>query len=89
MVCSGGHDEEMEKAGLDFLVNQGCVAIVVHASRLPDKELLRSQPTFQRWLLLIVISPVWPTGVSGWKIAAPPGKRPDISWRTGIGALPV
>ena len=76
MVCSGGHDEEMEKAGLDFLVNQGCEALVVHA-------------TFQRWLLLIVISPVWPTGVSGWKIAAPPGKRPDISWRTGIGALPV
>ncbi len=22
MVCSGGHDEEMEKAGLDFLVNR-------------------------------------------------------------------
>lgn len=41
MVCSCGHDEEMEKAGLDFLVNQGCEAIVVHASRLPDKELLR------------------------------------------------
>ncbi len=31
----------MEKAGLDFLVNQGCEAIVAHASRLPDKELLR------------------------------------------------
>lgn len=29
MVCSGGHDEEMEKAGLDFLVNQGCEAIVM------------------------------------------------------------
>lgn len=29
------------EAGLDFLVNQGCEAIVVHASRLPDKELLR------------------------------------------------
>lgn len=43
MVCSGGHDEEMEKAGLDFLVNQGCEAIVVHASRLPDKELLRRE----------------------------------------------
>ncbi|ECJ2852527.1 LacI family transcriptional regulator [Salmonella enterica subsp. diarizonae] len=28
MVCSGGHDEDMEKAGLDFLVNQGCEAIV-------------------------------------------------------------
>ncbi|EAQ1565393.1 LacI family DNA-binding transcriptional regulator [Salmonella enterica] len=41
MVCSGGHDEEMEKAGLDFLINQGCEAIVVHASRLPDKELQR------------------------------------------------
>lgn len=41
MVCSGGHDEDMEKAGLDFLVNQGCEAIVVHASRLADKELLR------------------------------------------------
>lgn len=53
------------------------------------KSCCATQPTFQRWLLLIVISPVWPTGVSGWKIAAPPGKRPDISWRTGIGALPV
>lgn len=41
MVCSGGHDEGMEKAGLDFLINQGCEAIVVHASRLPEKELLR------------------------------------------------
>lgn len=53
------------------------------------KSCCATQPTFQRWLLLIVISPVWPTGVSGWKIAAPPGKRPDISWRTGIGASPV
>lgn len=41
MVCSGGHDEGMEKAGLDFLINQGCEAIVVHTSRLPEKELLR------------------------------------------------
>lgn len=41
MVCSGGHDEGMEKAGLDFLINQGCEAIVVHASRLAEKELLR------------------------------------------------
>ncbi|MCS2169528.1 LacI family DNA-binding transcriptional regulator [Scandinavium sp. TWS1a] len=46
MVCSGGHDESMEKAGLDFLVNQGCEAIVVHASRLSDKELLRYSAHF-------------------------------------------
>ncbi|HDT4625191.1 TPA: LacI family DNA-binding transcriptional regulator [Klebsiella oxytoca] len=41
MVCSGGHDEGMEKSSLDFLINQGCEAIVAHASRLPEKELLR------------------------------------------------
>jgi len=29
------------KSGLDFLINQGCEAIVVHASRLSEKELLR------------------------------------------------
>lgn len=53
------------------------------------KSCCATQPTFQRWLLLIVISPVWPTGVSGWKIAAPPGYRqaleeygisPDPRW---------
>ncbi|AFJ45893.1 LacI family DNA-binding transcriptional regulator [Shimwellia blattae] len=41
MVSSGGHQASMEKAGLDFLINQGCEAIVVHASRLADDELLR------------------------------------------------
>jgi LacI family transcriptional regulator len=41
MVCSGGHQESMEKSGLDFLINQGCEAIVVHASRLSDRDLLR------------------------------------------------
>lgn len=41
MVCSGGHQARLEKAGLDFLINQGCEAIVVHATRLPDQELLR------------------------------------------------
>lgn len=89
MVCSGGHDEEMEKAGLDFLVNQGCEAIVVHASRLPDKELLRYAAHFPALVVVNRYIAGILTGVSGWKIAAPPGKRPDISWRTGIGALPV
>lgn len=41
MVSSGGHQAGMEKSGLDFLINQGCEAIVVHASRLSDDELLR------------------------------------------------
>lgn len=41
MVCSGGHEARMEKSGLDFLINQGCEAIVVHASRLSDDDLVR------------------------------------------------
>ncbi|SUW64902.1 Galactose operon repressor [Buttiauxella agrestis] len=41
MVCSGGHQAELEKSGLDFLINQGCEAIVVHATRLPDHDLIR------------------------------------------------
>lgn len=41
MVCSGGHQAELEKSGLDFLINQGCEAIVVHATRLSDQDLIR------------------------------------------------
>lgn len=41
MVCSGGHQAELEKTGLDFLINQGCEAIVVHATRLSDQDLIR------------------------------------------------
>lgn len=89
MVCSGGHDEEMEKAGLDFLVNQGCEAIVVHASRLPDKELLRYAAHFpalvvvNRYIAGMANRCIWLENRSAAR------KRPDISWRTGIGALPV
>jgi transcriptional regulator, LacI family len=52
IVCNGGHDEQMEKSGLDFLVNQGCEAIVVHASRLTDKELLRYSAHFPALILV-------------------------------------
>ncbi|MGL4723715.1 MAG: LacI family DNA-binding transcriptional regulator [Scandinavium sp.] len=52
MVCSGGHDEKMEKSGLDFLINQGCEAIVVHASRLSDRELLRYSAQFPGLVLI-------------------------------------
>lgn len=41
MVCSGGHDEAQEKSGIEFLINQGCEAIVAHATRLSDHQLLR------------------------------------------------
>lgn len=84
MVCSGGHDEEMEKAGLDFLVNQGCEAIVVHASRLPDKELLRYAAHFpalvvvNRYIAVFVTPPAYvKTGMGMQR-----GRR-----RTRVGAL--
>ncbi|HHH1742740.1 TPA: LacI family DNA-binding transcriptional regulator [Yersinia enterocolitica] len=41
MVCSGGHEEELEKAGLNFLINQGCEAIVAHVTRMSEVEILR------------------------------------------------
>jgi LacI family transcriptional regulator len=41
MVCSGGHEAEQEKSGIEFLINQGCEAIVAHATRLTDEQLLR------------------------------------------------
>lgn len=41
MVCSGGHQEELEKSGLDFLINQGCEAIVAHITRMSEAEILR------------------------------------------------
>lgn len=93
--------ERVEKAmrDLNYRRNAAAIALAKRSGDMlglltgnladPFFARLATQPTFQRWLLLIVISPVWPTGVSGWKIAAPPGKRPDISWRTGIGASPV
>jgi len=41
MVCSGGHDDAQEQSGIEFLINQGCEAIVAHATRMPDDKLLR------------------------------------------------
>ncbi|OCA56246.1 LacI family DNA-binding transcriptional regulator [Photorhabdus namnaonensis] len=41
MVCSGGHQAELEKSSLDFLINQGCEAIVAHVSRMSDIDVLR------------------------------------------------
>lgn len=41
MMCSGEHKAEQEKLGLDFLINQGCEAIVVHSTLLSDEQLIR------------------------------------------------
>lgn len=41
MVCNGSHQCEQEQYGLEFLINQGCEAIVAHTTRLSDELLLR------------------------------------------------
>ncbi|WP_340622212.1 LacI family DNA-binding transcriptional regulator [Xenorhabdus siamensis] len=41
MVCSGGHQAELEKSALDFLINQGCEAIVAYVSRMSEADILR------------------------------------------------
>ncbi len=41
MVCSGGHRAELEKSALEFLINQGCEAIVAHVSRMDEADILR------------------------------------------------
>ncbi|PVZ84221.1 transcriptional regulator [Serratia sp. S1B] len=41
MVCSGGHLADLEQNGLDFLINQGCEAIVAHLTRMNDNDILR------------------------------------------------
>ncbi|KER03609.1 LacI family DNA-binding transcriptional regulator [Photorhabdus temperata subsp. temperata] len=41
MVCSGGYQAELEKSALDFLINQGCEAIVAHVSTMSDVDVLR------------------------------------------------
>lgn len=41
MVCSGEHHAEIEKSGLEFLINQGCEAIVAHITRMSESDILR------------------------------------------------
>ncbi|CAG20544.1 LacI family DNA-binding transcriptional regulator [Photobacterium profundum] len=41
VVVSGGHNAQREKEGLDFLISQGCEAMVVHSKMLDDATLLR------------------------------------------------
>ncbi|MBX9485967.1 LacI family DNA-binding transcriptional regulator [Yersinia enterocolitica] len=41
MVCSGAHQADVEKSGLEFLINQGCEAIVAHITRMSELDILR------------------------------------------------
>ena len=41
IVCNGGHDADMERSGLEFLINQGCESIVAHITRMQDPDIIR------------------------------------------------
>lgn len=41
VVCSGGHRTELEKEGLELLINQGGEAIVAHLPRMNEDDILR------------------------------------------------
>ena len=52
VVVSGGHNAQREKEGLDFLISQGCEAMVVHAKMLDDTTLLRYSAQLPAMVLL-------------------------------------
>jgi LacI family transcriptional regulator len=70
MVCSGGHQAELEKNGLDFLINQGCEAIVAHVTRMSDADVLRyaahtpAMVVINRYLPAIANRCIWLDNVS-------------------------
>ncbi len=70
MVCSGGHQAELEKNGLDFLINQGCEAIVAHVTRMSDADVLRyaahtpAMVVINRYLPSIANRCIWLDNVS-------------------------
>jgi len=70
MVCSGGHQAELEKNGLDFLINQGCESIVAHVTRMSDADILRyaahtpAMVVINRYLPAIANRCIWLDNVS-------------------------
>ncbi|KHT63227.1 transcriptional regulator [Photobacterium gaetbulicola] len=52
VVVSGGHNAQREKEGLDFLISQGCEAMVVHSKMLDDSMLLRYSAQLPAMVLL-------------------------------------
>ncbi|ELM3615378.1 MAG: LacI family DNA-binding transcriptional regulator [Aeromonas sobria] len=75
MVCSGSHQSEQEQYGLDFLINQGCEAIVAHTTRLSDEALLRyasHMPALipiNRYLPELANRSVWLDNIAGTRAA--------------------
>ena len=75
MVCSGGHQAELEKNGLDFLINQGCEAIVAHVTRMSDADVLRyaahtpAMVVINRYLPAIANRCIWLDNVSASRAA--------------------
>lgn len=70
VVCSGGHHAEFEKAGLDYLINQGCEAIVAYLPRMNEEDILRyaahtpALVVLNRYLPVIANRCVWLDNVS-------------------------
>ncbi|PTO71915.1 LacI family DNA-binding transcriptional regulator [Vibrio splendidus] len=52
VVVSGGHNAQREKEGLDFLICQGCEAMVIHSKMLDDATLLRYTAQLPAMVLL-------------------------------------
>jgi LacI family transcriptional regulator len=75
MVCSGSHQSELEQYGLEFLINQGCEAIVAHTTRLSDEQLLRyasHMPALipiNRYLPELANRSVWLDNIAGTRAA--------------------
>ncbi len=52
VVVSGGHNAQREKEGLDFLISQGCEAMVVHSKMLDDNTLIKYAAQLPAMVLL-------------------------------------
>ncbi|EGR0206989.1 LacI family DNA-binding transcriptional regulator [Vibrio vulnificus] len=52
VVVSGGHNAQREKEGIDFLISQGCEAMVVHSKMLDDTTLMQYAAQLPAMVLL-------------------------------------
>lgn len=52
LVVSGGHNAQREKEGLDFLISQGCEAMVIHSKMLDNATILRYSAQLPAMVLL-------------------------------------
>lgn len=57
LLISGDHDPIKEKNGLDFLIEQGCEAIIVHSKMLSDETILRYSSELPSMIMLNRVIP--------------------------------